>query len=107
MGSGWLDLGHPHMTDGDFFRSHDMSQEQAAGMSDAQLHPPVTAASGNGGMAMPSWAKKAGIGLIAGAAVGMLLLQVPAYSKMMSKQKSWQAAAIGAAVAVPLVATYA
>ncbi len=51
--------------------------------------------------------KQAGVGLVAGAVVGMALLKVPAYSKMMTKQKSWQAAAVGAAVAVPLAAMYA
>ena len=51
--------------------------------------------------------KKAGLGLIAGAAVGVVMLNVPAYNKMMTKQKSWQAAAVWAAVAVPLVTVYA
>ena len=56
---------------------------------------------------MRSVAKKAGYGLVAGAVIGMVLLRVPAYSKMMTKGKSWQAAAIGAAVAVPLASMYA
>lgn len=112
MGSGWLDLGHPHETDGDFFRAHNMSQEQAAGMSDEQLHPPQTAASGNGGLSMPGWvnqknAKLAGMGLVAGAAVGMVIVPFLAKRKIISKSKTWQAAAVGAAVATPLVASYA
>ena len=112
--SGWYGsmdmggLGHPHMSDGDFFRSHNMSQEQAAGMTDAQLHPPSTVVTTrSSGSSMRRDAKKAGYGLVAGAVVGMVLLKVPAYSKMMSKGKSWQAAAIGAAVAVPLATMYA
>ena len=85
-----------------------MSQEQAAGMTDAQLHPPSTVVTtSSSGSSMRSVAKKAGYGLVAGAVVGMVLLKVPAYSKMMSKGKSWQAAAIGAAVAVPLATMYA
>ena len=113
--SGWYGsmdmggLGHPHMGDGDFFRSHNMSQEQAAGMTDAQLHPPPTVmtTTSSSGSSMRSVAKKAGYGLVAGAVIGMVLLRVPAYSKMMTKDKSWQAAAIGAAVAVPLASMYA
>jgi hypothetical protein len=113
--SGWYGsmdmggLGHPHDGDGDFFRAHGMSQEQAAGMTDAQLHPQSTVitTTSNGGSSMRSVAKKAGYGLVAGAVIGMVLLRVPAYSKMMTKDKSWQAAAIGAAVAVPLASMYA
>ena len=102
-------LGHPHDGDGDFFRAHGMSQEQAAGMTDAQLHPQSTVitTTSNGGSSMRSVAKKAGYGLVAGAVIGMVLLRVPMYSKMMTKDKSWQAAAIGAAVAVPLASMYA
>lgn len=113
--SGWYGsmdmggLGHPHTGDGDFFRSHNMSQEQAAGMTDAQLHPPSTVmtTTSSSGSSMRSVAKKAGYGLVAGAVIGMVLLRVPMYSKMMTKDKSWQAAAIGAAVAVPLASMYA
>jgi len=59
------------------------------------------------GSSMSSVAKKAAVGLVAGAVVGMVLLKVPMYNSMMSKDKSWQAAALGAAVAVPLAAMYA
>ena len=111
--SGWLDLGHPHQTDGDFFRSHNMSQEQAAGMSDAELHPSaaVTAQSSTS-MAMPGFlnqknAKLAGMGLVAGAAVGMVIVPFLAKRKIISKSKSYQVAAVGAAIATPLVASYA
>jgi len=103
-------LGHPHVGEGDFFRSHGMSQEQARGMTDAQLHPQsevITTTSSNGGSSMTGIAKKAGYGLVAGAVIGMVLLRVPMYSNMMTKDKSWQAAAIGAAVAVPLATMYA
>jgi len=106
--SGWygsMDMGgvgHPHLTDGDFFRSHNMAQEEAAaaGMTEAKFHP-------QSGSSMRVLAKKAGVGLVAGAVVGMVLLKVPMYNSMMSKDKSWQAAALGAAVAVPLAAMYA
>lgn len=109
--SGWYGsmdisgLGHPHDTDGDFFRAHGMDEEQTAGMTHAQLHP--SSATASNGSSMRSVAKKAGYGLVAGAVIGMVLLRVPAYSKMMTKDKSWQAAAIGAAVAVPLASMYA
>ena len=115
--SGWYGsmdmggLGHPHMdmADGEFFRSHGVSQEQAKGMTDAELHPQstVVTTSSNGSSSMTSIAKKAGYGLVAGAVIGMVLLRVPMYSNMMTKDKSWQAAAIGAAVAVPLATMYA
>ena len=114
--SGWYGsmdmggLGHPHMGDGDFFRSHNMSQEAAYGMTDAQLHPPtsvVTTATSSSGYSMKDVAKKAGIGLVAGAVIGMVLLRVPMYNNMMTKDKSWQAAAVGAAIAVPLASMYA
>jgi hypothetical protein len=113
--SGWYGsmdmggLGHPHEGDGEFFRSHNMSQEDAfrAGMTDAQLHPPVVVNSNSNNSNMSNMAKKAGMGLVAGAVVGMILLKVPAWSGMMTKQKSWQAAAVGAAIAVPLVSMYA
>mgnify|MGYP001203337551 FL=1 len=94
--AGWLDLGHPHETDGDFFRSHGMDQENAPSMD--VLHPRVSEGK------MQEAGKKAAMGLVIGAVVGGALLQIPAWNKMMSKQKSWQAAAVGAAVAVPLVA---
>jgi len=113
--SGWYGsmdmggLGHPHDGDGDFFRSHDMSQEAAAGMTDAQLHPPTqeTMMVSSSGYSMKDVAKKAGIGLVAGAVIGMVLLRVPMYNNMMTKDKSWQAAAVGAAIAVPLATMYA
>lgn len=112
MGTGWLDLGelgHPHMGGGDFFRSHDMSQEQASGMTYEELHPAVSTSNGS---RMPGWmnqknAKLAGMGLVAGAAVGMVIVPFLAKKKIISKSKSWHAAAIGAALATPLVASYA
>lgn len=124
--SGWLDLGHPHETDGDFFRSHGMSQEDPAAQTlhmnepDARLRnaPSVDDAkwfpspSGGGGMSMPGWMNKknaqlAGMGLVAGAAVGMVVVPFLSSKKIISKSKSWQVAAVGAAVATPLVASYA
>jgi hypothetical protein len=113
--SGWYGsmdmggLGHPHDGDGDFFRSHNMSQEAASGMTDAQLHPPTqeTMMVSSSGYSMKDVAKKAGIGLVAGAVIGMVLLRVPMYNNMMTKDKSWQAAAVGAAIAVPLASMYA
>lgn len=125
--SGWLDLGHPHETDGDFFRSHGMSQEDPAAQTlhmnepGARLRnaPSVDDAkwglpspNGGGGMSMPGWmnkknAKLAGMGLVAGAAVGMVVVPFLSDRKIISKSKSWQAAAVGAAVATPLVASYA
>ena len=113
--SGWYGsmdmggLGHPHMSDGDFFRSHNIDEEAAKGMTDAQLHPQsmVTTTMSSGGSSMTDIAKKAGYGLVAGAVIGMVLLRVPMYNNMMTKDKSWQAAAIGAAVAVPLATMYA
>lgn len=109
--SGWLDLGHPHQTDGDFFRAHGMSQEAAAGMSDAELHPQVKAQSSSM-MSMPGFlnqknAKLAGMGLVAGAAVGMVIVPFLAKRKIISKSKTWQVASVGAAIATPLVASYA
>ena len=109
--AGWLDLGHPHQTDGDFFRSHNMSQEQAEGMSDEELHPPVTTQSSTS-MSMPGFlnrknAKLAGMGLVAGAAVGMVVVPFLAKRKIISKSKTWQVASVGAAIATPLVASYA
>ena len=116
--SGWYGsmdmggLGHPHMGDGDFIRAHNMSQEAAAAeeMTYAQLHPQqsvVTTATSSSGYSMKDVAKKAGIGLVAGAVIGMVLLRVPMYNNMMTKDKSWQAAAVGAAIAVPLATMYA
>ena len=123
--SGWLDLGHPHETDGDFFRSHGMSQEDPAAKTlhmnnpNARLRnaPSVDDAkwfpkSSNGGSSMPGFlnqrnAKLAGMGLVAGAAVGMVVVPFLTKRKIISKSKSWQAAAVGAAVATPLVASYA
>ncbi len=115
MGSGWLDLGelgHPHMGDGDFYRAHGMSQEQAAGMTYEELHPASSSTSNGNGSRMPGWmnqknAKLAGMGLVAGAAVGMVIVPFLANKKIISKSKSWQAAAVGAALATPLVASYA
>ncbi len=109
MASGWLDLGHPHETDGDFFRSHGVSQENAPAYG--EMHPLDSGASG-GGSSMPGWmskknAKLAGMGLVAGAAVGMVIVPFLTNKKIISKSKSWQAAAVGAAVATPLVASYA
>ena len=113
--SGWYGsmdmggLGHPHESDGGFYQAHGMDEENAVGMTHAQLHPPSTVmtTTSSSGSSMRSVAKKAGYGLVAGAVIGMVLLRVPAYSKMMTKDKSWQAAAIGAAVAVPLASMYA
>ncbi len=93
--SGWLDLGHPHQTDGDFFRTHNMAQEDP-GASIDELHPMRFNKMSEAG-------KKAAMGLVIGAIVGGALMQVGPYKRMMTKQKSWQAAAIGAAVAVPLL----
>lgn len=110
--AGWLDLGHPHDSDGDFFRSHNMSEEQAAGMSDAELHPPQVKAQSSTSMSMPGFlnqknAKLAGMGLVAGAAVGVVIVPFLAKRKIISKSKSWQVASVGAAIAAPLVASYA
>ena len=110
--AGWLDLGHPHQTDGDFFRSHNMSQEQAAGMSDEEHHPPQVNAQSSTSMSMPGFlnrknAKLAGMGLVAGAAVGMVVVPFLAKRKIISKSKTWQVASVGAAIATPLVASYA
>jgi|ETNmetMinimDraft_1059919.scaffolds.fasta_scaffold121839_2 hypothetical protein len=128
MASGWLDLGHPHETDGDFFRSHGVSQENAPAYG--EMHPLDSGArlrnapsvddakwglpspASGGGMSMPGWmnkknAKLAGMGLVAGAAVGMVIVPFLSNKKIISKSKSWHAAAVGAAVATPLVASYA
>tara|TARA_B100000900_G_scaffold412468_1_gene434322 strand:- start:874 stop:1200 length:327 start_codon:yes stop_codon:yes gene_type:complete len=107
--SGWLDLGHPHQTDGDFFRAHNMSQEEAAGLPDDELHPKIKAQSSS---MMPAFlnqrnAKLAGMGLVAGAAVGMVVVPFLAKRKIISKSKTWQVASVGAAIATPLVASYA
>ena len=115
--SGWYGsmdmsgLGHPHMGDGDFFRSHNMSQEQAAGMTDAQLHPPIVTQSSSSSR-MPGFvnarnAKLAGMGLVAGAVVGVIVVPMLSKRKIISKSKSWQVASVGAAIATPLVAAYA
>jgi hypothetical protein len=109
MPLGAADLGHPHETDGDFYRAHELSQEQAAGMSDAELHPPVSTSNGS---RMPGWAntrnaKLAGMGLVAGAVVGVVIVPFLANRKIISKSKTWQVAAAGAAFASPIVAAYA
>ena len=116
--SGWYGsmdmggLGHPHDGGGpgEFFRAHGVEEENAVGMSYSELHPQqsvVTTATSSSGYSMKAVAKKAGYGLVAGAVIGMVLLRVPMYNNMMTKDKSWQAAAVGAAIAVPLASMYA
>ncbi len=61
---------------------------------------------------VPGWmnqrnAKLAGMGLVAGAAVGMVVVPFLANRKIISKSKTWQVASVGAAIATPLVAAYA
>ena len=61
---------------------------------------------------IPGWmnqrnAKLAGMGLVAGAAVGMVVVPFLANRKIISKSKTWQVASVGAALATPLVAAYA
>ena len=106
------------MTDGDYFNTYGESQEQTQARTNQYRHfqnesaksanevlankPVASSKSGRNALL-----KKAGVGLVAGAVVGMVLLKVPMYNSMMSKDKSWQAAALGAAVAVPLAAMYA
>jgi hypothetical protein len=91
------ELGHNHTQAYRDFNEASAQSETAYAASQAASN----------GSSMRSVAKKAGYGLVAGAVIGMVLLRVPAYSKMMTKGKSWQAAAIGAAVAVPLASMYA
>ena len=55
-------LGHPHMTDGDFFRAHDMAQEDP-GATINKLHPMQYDKMSEAG-------KKAAMGLVVGALVG-------------------------------------
>ena len=110
MATGWLDLGHPHEGDGDFYRAHGMNQEQTVGMTDDELHPPIIV--NNGGSMMPNWlnqknATRAGMGLVAGAVVGMVIVPFLTKRKIISKSKTWQVAAVSAAIATPLVASYA
>ena len=111
--SGWYGsmdmggLGHPHDGDGDFFRAHGMSQEQAAGMTDAQLHPVSSSSSRMPGFLNARNAKLAGMGLVAGAVVGVIVVPMLSKRKIISKSKSWQVASVGAAIATPLVAAYA
>jgi len=108
-------LGHPHETDGDFFRAHNMNEEDTKGMSDAELHPSTRSSNGgNGGsgMSMPGWANKrnaklAGMGLVAGAAVGVVIVPFLTKRRIISKTKSWQVAAASVAIATPLVVAYA
>ena len=74
-----------------------------------ELHPAVSTSNGS---RMPGWmnqknAKLAGMGLVAGAAVGMVIVPFLAKKKIISKSKSWQVASVGAAIATPLVAAYA
>jgi len=62
---------------------------------------------------LPAWAKTVGMAAVAGAAVGMIVVPVLMSQGMfvktsMSKKKlAWRSSAIGAAVAVPLLAAYA
>ena len=93
-------LGHNHT------QAYREFNEASAQSEEPYASQAVSNGSSNGS-SMRSVAKKAGYGLVAGAVIGMVLLRVPAYSKMMTKGKSWQAAAIGAAVAVPLASMYA
>ena len=65
-----------------------------------------------GGMSLPGWAntrnvKLAGMGLVAGAVVGVVVVPFLANRKIISKSKTWQVAAAGAAFASPIVASYA
>ena len=116
--SGWFgSMGTAH----DGYLTHDANKEAMAEKKRYQYFHEVSAQSAEDELARQArikaaaskdarrndLIKKAGVGLVAGAVVGMALLKVPAYSKMMTKQKSWQAAAVGAAVAVPLAAMYA
>ena len=118
--SGWYGSMDYSMTDGDYFSTYGESQEQTQAKTDQYRHFQNESASSarlyNESMANNTVSsksgrnallKKAGVGLVAGAVVGMVLLKVPMYNSMMSKDKSWQAAALGAAVAVPLAAMYA
>jgi hypothetical protein len=52
-------------------------------------------------------AKLAGMGLVAGAVVGVIVVPMLSKRKIISKSKSWQVASVGAAIATPLVAAYA
>ncbi len=97
--SGWLDFGE--ITPG--------PPEGGGGAPPPQTT--VTTAS-SGGMSMPNWinqrnAKLAGMGLVAGAVVGVVIVPFLANRKIISKSKTWQVASVGAAVATPLVAAYA
>ena len=56
---------------------------------------------------LPAWAKTAAMGLVAGAVVGMVVVPVMSSQGILNESKSWHASAVGAAVAVPLVAMYA
>jgi hypothetical protein len=91
------ELGHNHTQAYREFNEASAQSETAYVASQAESN----------GSSMRSVAKKAGYGLVAGAVIGMVLLRVPMYNNMMTKDKSWQAAAIGAAVAVPLASMYA
>ncbi len=66
----------------------------------------------SGGMSLPAWAnsrnaKLAGMGLVAGAVVGVVIVPFLANRTIISKSKTWQVAAAGAAFASPIVAAYA
>ena len=67
--SGWYGsmdmggLGHPHESDGGFYQAHGMDEENAVGMTHAQLHPSSTVmtTTSSSGSSMRSVAKKSRI----------------------------------------------
>jgi hypothetical protein len=93
MASGWLELGKLDPGPGGSPEQEVMVQQSS-------------------GMSLPAWAnsknaKLAGMGLVAGTVVGVVVVPFLAKRKIISKSKAWHASAVGAAVAVPLVAMYA
>ena len=114
MASGWLDLGHPHETDGDFFRAHDVYPEDAPAYG--EMHPlesggrlrnapsvddakwGLTIPKSESGWKLPSWAKKAAMGAAAAAGVGVVIVPVIANQGLISTKKTWHVAAVGGAV---------
>ena len=81
--SGWLDFGHPHATDGDFFSSHGMSQEDPAAETlhmnepDARLRNAPSVDDARWGLPSPnggatSTAKTISMQMAAGMIVGVL-----------------------------------
>lgn len=97
MASGWMELGHldPGVPGSVVEHGH--------------TEPLVQQSSG---MSLPAWAnsrnaKLAGMGLVAGAVVGVVVVPFLANRKIISKSKTWQVAAAGAAFASPIVAAYA